>query len=323
MGERLARERAAPIAIAVVSWNTRELLDRCLRSLRADADKGAAEVWVVDNASSDGSPDMVREQHPWVRLIASKENLGYGRAINLVAERTSTPWLGLGNADVALREGALEALLAAGERDPWAAIVAPRLLTPDGGTQHSVWAFPTVGASLVQNLGTTFVPGARAERLALRGAWNPETARRVPWAEGAFLLVRRVAWNQVGGFDSEQWMSAEDLDLGWRLHEAGWFSRYEPQALVEHEGSAAASQVWGGELPIHWQRCAYAWMVRRIGRPRTVMVGAINFAGSAARYLRAVLRGGAGARERRHVLARWTAVHIYAIAPRKTLDRYR
>jgi GT2 family glycosyltransferase len=298
------------VVVAIVSWNTRDLLDRCLRSLEGTG----AEVWVVDNASSDGSAAMVRERFPSVRLVASEQNLGYGAAVNLVAARTSSPWLAPANADVALRPGALERLVAAGEADPGAGVIAPRLVLPGGVTQHSAWAFPTIPAALLQNLGTLIVPRAIAERMALRGAWGPDRARRVPWAVGAFLLVRRAAWDAAGGFDAAQWMSAEDLELGWRMREAGWATRYEPRAVVDHEESAATSSVWGERLPVHWQRCAYAWMVRRRGRPRTVAVGLLNLGGSGLRLL---------LRPRDRALRRWTLVHLYAFAPRRVLGRYR
>ncbi|HVE69383.1 MAG TPA: glycosyltransferase, partial [Solirubrobacteraceae bacterium] len=104
------------VAVAVVSWNTRDLLARCLESLAAQ--EGAElETWVVDNASTDGSAELVRDSHPEVELVASDENLGFGPAVNLVAQRTSTPWIAMANADVALRPGALRARLDAGERD--------------------------------------------------------------------------------------------------------------------------------------------------------------------------------------------------------------
>src|SRR5436190_21049669 len=101
------------VAVAVVSWNTREFLAQCLRSLRHDVQRGLAEVHVIDNASSDGSAAMVRAEFPWVRLIESPANIGFGRAVNLIAEATDTPWLAISNADVALRSRALERLLAA------------------------------------------------------------------------------------------------------------------------------------------------------------------------------------------------------------------
>ena len=318
-------DAAPPVVIAVVSWNTRELLDRCLASMRPAADSGVAQVWVVDNGSTDGSIEMVRERHPWVQLVVSEENLGYGRAVNLVAERTSSPWFVLSNADIALRPGALEAMLEASESDPGAGIVAPRLILPTGATQHSVWAFPTIASTAVQNLGPRIAGRRLAERLALAGEWDSERARRVPWAAGAFLLVRRDAWDDAGGFDPGQWMSAEDLDLGWRMQAAGWATRYEPRAVVDHEESAATGQVWGDGLAIHWQRCAYSWMLRRMGRGPTVVVGLLNFLGSGGRYLlfRARARARGSQDESLRALGRWTLVHAYALAPRRVLSRYR
>jgi N-acetylglucosaminyl-diphospho-decaprenol L-rhamnosyltransferase len=316
---------SATVVVAVVSWNTRDLLDRALRALRPSAGSGLAEVWVVDNASTDGSPGMVRERHPWARLVEPGENLGYGRAVNLVAERTSSPWLAVSNADVAVRPGALERLLAAGEADPGAGIVAPRLVLPDGRTQHSVWAFPTVPMTAAQNAGVLVLGRRLGERLALRDAWNPDRGGRVPWAVGAFLLVRRAAWDAVGGFDAEQWMSAEDLDLGWRMREAGWATRYEPAAVADHEESAATRTVWGEDLPLHWQRCAYAWMLRTRGRPRTATVGLLNIAGAGTRLVvfAALSPLRPHLRERLRPLAKWTLVHAYGLAPRRVLAKYR
>jgi N-acetylglucosaminyl-diphospho-decaprenol L-rhamnosyltransferase len=309
--------------VAVVSWNTRGLLDRCLESLETAARTGLAEIWVVDNASSDGSPDMVRERYPWARLIAREDNLGYGRAVNLVAELTSSRWFALANADVVVRPDALKRLVAAGEADPGAGIIAPRLVLPDGRTQHLAWPFPTVTATMVQNMGPRLAPGRLGDRFAVRGAWNPDRPRRIPWAVGAFLLVRRAAWNEVGGFDPEQWMSAEDLDLGWRMRQAGWATRYEPAAVVDHEESSATRTVWGDDLPIHWQRCAYAWMVRRLGRPRTIAVGVLNLIGAGSRLTVDLTLAGFRADARLQALWRWTLVHLYAFAPRRTLARYR
>jgi GT2 family glycosyltransferase len=314
------------VVVAVVSWNTRDLLDRCLASLRPSAEAGDAEVWVVDNVSTDGSAQMVRERHPWARLVESGENLGYGRAINLVAAQTESEWFAFSNSDIELHGDALAALVEAGEQDPASGVIAPRLITPEGITQHSVWPFPTVLTTAAQNIGPRVIRGATGERLLLRGMWNPDRARRVPWAEGAFLLVRREAWDAVGGFDPEQWMSAEDLDLGWRMQEAGWATRYEPAAVMDHVGSAATAQVWGDSLPLHWQRVAYGWMLRRRGRLRTATVGLLNVAGAGARLAAYVVFGrGRRAHWRGRVRAQWdwTRVHLYALAPRRVLERYR
>src|SRR5256885_6947193 len=90
---KVAPVPGGPVTIAIVSWNTRDLLARCLDSLAPEVDRGRAEVWVVDNASTDGSADLVRERFGWAQLVASAENLGFGSAANLVARQTSSAWI--------------------------------------------------------------------------------------------------------------------------------------------------------------------------------------------------------------------------------------
>jgi N-acetylglucosaminyl-diphospho-decaprenol L-rhamnosyltransferase len=259
------------VAIAIVSYNTRTLLDECLTSLREDADSGLAEVWVVDNTSTDGSADMVAADHPWVRLVRSDVNLGYGPAVNVVAARTDTPWIACANSDLTFTRGAVRALLDAGETHPEAAAIAPRLILPDGSTQESVQAFPSLARSALLASHLTAVSPAVRRRVFLPGSWDPDVGQEVPWATGAFLILRRTAFDAVGRFDAEQWMYAEDLDLGWRLRRAGWTTRYEPRAVVHHHESAASKVAFGGQAGVvdKWVRANHAWMVRRQGLART------------------------------------------------------
>jgi N-acetylglucosaminyl-diphospho-decaprenol L-rhamnosyltransferase len=321
-------DRRAPITAAVVSWNTRELLDRCLESLQAEARAGRVDVWVLDNASTDGSAELVRERHPWAELVASPENLGFGAAVNRVAERTQGEWLLIANADIAVRPGAIEALLEAGRRDPGAGAIAPRLVLPDGSTQHSVFAFPTLPFAFVLNSGLFHLSSELGDRFALLDRWDDARARRVPWAVGACLLVRRAAWEQAGGFDERQWMYAEDLDLGWKLRQAGWATRYEPRAVVDHESAAATTKAFGGpeQIAARWQHSTYGWIARRRGPMRARLVAAMNFAGCGLRYLAltpAAWIAPARWRERRRALGRWTLVHAAGLAGRTKLERLR
>ncbi len=293
------------VAVAVVSWNTRDLLRECLRSLEGEA---LAEVWVVDNASSDGSADMVRSEAPWARLIALDENVGFGPAVNLVASKTAAPWIAPANADIALRPGALRALVDAGERLPGAGVIAPRLELESGETQHSVYAFPTVPFTALFNLGFHRRFG---DRLCLEGFWDPSRERDVDWAIGAFLLVRREAWDAAGGFDAQQWMYAEDLDLGWRIAKAGYTTHYVPSARVLHHASAATTQAWGDERTLRWLRSTYAWLLRRRGLVRTRLTALINVLG-------------AYARARSPYFRMWAGLHRRAgFAPRRELEGHR
>lgn len=317
----------APVTVAVVSTNLRELLAETLRSLEPDSRAGRADVWVVDNASEDGSADMVREAFPWVSLIASSENLGYGRAVNAVAERTDSAWIAPANEDIEVATGALERLLRTGEEHPEAAIVAPRLVLPDGSTQHSVHPFPTLPLTIAFNLGLHRLRRGLGDRLCLEGSWDPERPREVPWATATFMLVRREAFEEVGRFDPAQWMHAEDLDLAWRLANAGWRTRYEPSASVFHVGSAASIKAFEGEdLMTRWMAASYSWMARRRSLATARAVAAVNWAAAAVRA--ALYTPLAALRPERFRPARdrqryWASVHSAGLKPRAELMRHR
>jgi N-acetylglucosaminyl-diphospho-decaprenol L-rhamnosyltransferase len=272
------------VTVVVVSWNTRELLARCLESMAADVRAGRAAVCVVDNRSDDGSAEMVQRDFSWAKLVRAEGNVGFGPAVNLaVASLPRTAWIAPCNADVALSPGALPALIAAGVAMRRRGAVAPMLVGETGDPQHSVFPFPDIGFTLLFNLGLHRLWPRWGDRRCVPGCWDPHRPREVPWAIGAFLLVDRDAWDEVGGFDPAQWMYAEDLDLGWRLHRAGRPTRYVPEAPVVHFGSAAAEQAWGDARVERWMDATYAWMLRRRGAPRTRVVAAINVAGAGAR----------------------------------------
>ncbi|MGB9184387.1 MAG: glycosyltransferase family 2 protein [Solirubrobacteraceae bacterium] len=273
---------AAPVTVAVVSWNTRELLLGCLEALRSEVETGRAEVYVVDNTSQDGSAAAARRQAPWARVLAAPGNLGFGAAVNLVAARTQSDWLAAANADVSVTPGALERLLAAGS-DPRVGAVAPRLKLPGGETQHSVGPLPTLPLALTFALGVHHLSPGLGDRLCLEARWDPERPRFVPWAIGAFLLLRRSAFEAAGGFDERQWMYAEDLDLGWRLREAGWLTRYEPRAVVRHAGAAATAQAFGPERTGRFMRATYEVIARRRGTIRARLTAAVNLLGTLLR----------------------------------------
>lgn len=314
------------VTIAVVSWNTRSLLADCLESLRGEVTKGLAEVWVVDNASSDGSAELVQERFPWTNLIASSENLGFGAAVNAVASRTDSAWLVAANADVRLSPGALGGLLAEGERHPEAAVIAPRLILPDGTTQHSVYPFPTIPFTLAYVSGAIRLSDRLARRWCIDRGFDPDRGREVAWAVGAFLLVRRSAWEAVGGFDQAQWMYAEDLDLGWRLRRAGWRARYVPDARVFHAESAATTQAWGDQRHLRWHASTYAWMARRRGLAVARTVAAINVAGymlQGAVSLPGALLGRAASKQTRRDAVNAARAHMVGLSRRSALERIR
>ncbi len=304
-----------PIAISVVSWNTRALLADCLDSLHADYAAGRVAVTVVDNASSDGSADLVAERFPWVRLIRAERNLGYGAAANLALADADAELLAVANADLRFEPDAIAALLDAAARNATAGALAPQLIGPGGRPQHSLHPFPTVGLGVLLSTG---LARALGRRLALEGQVDFTTERDVDWAHGALLVVRATAWRAVGGFDPEQWLYAEDLDLCWRLRRAGWRTRYVPSARVHHAVSAATGSRWDeDERALRTQRATYAWLLQRRGGTYTRAVALAHLAGPAVRS-RLLREGWQRERERRYV-----AMHRTGLESTAALERHR
>ena len=228
------------MAVAVISWNTRELLRRCLTTI---LDESPEEVVVVDNGSSDGSIDMVRTEFPHVRLELLPHNPGYGAAANVAFACCRAEYVFLLNSDVELRPGALHALVAHLDRCGRAGIVGPRLLNSDGTLQKSTFPFPSPLVPLVKRRPLAdLLAVVPLLRDAFVGSWAHDHSRRVPWVLGAALAIRRTAYEAVGGFDETYVMYYEEVDLCYRLRRAGWETHFTPATEVTHVGGASTSQ---------------------------------------------------------------------------------
>ena len=212
------------IAVAIVNWNTRDLLRACLRSVLAEE---PAEVVVADNGSQDGSVEMVRREFPSVEVIVSPENPGYGAASNRAISRCAAEYVVLLNSDTELRPASLRALLRYLETHPQAAVVGPRLLNPDGTLQASCFPFPRPLVPLMKRR---------------TGRFGHHTPGPVPWVVGAALAIRRTAFHRIGGFDESYHMYFEEVDLCYRLRKAGWETHFTPDAEVVHIIGASTRQ---------------------------------------------------------------------------------
>lgn len=218
--------RSAGVAVVIPTYNSRRWIDGCLESILGGGE--AEVVQVVDNGSSDGTLAHLEARWPGVMVLALEANVGYGAAVNAGAEL----WPGRDvlalNADTVLRPGALAALrrtMAAGER---VGVVAPRLLNADGSPQPSAHPEPSLAHLARHALG--LVPEA--------STGSEGEPFEVAWATGAALLIRRTAWDEVGGFDPAYRFFVEEVDLQARLRDRGWSVVLEPAARVEHFGGA-------------------------------------------------------------------------------------
>ncbi len=232
-----------PMAVVIVSYNTRYHLQRCLQAV---FEQDVRDVVVVDNGSTDESIEMVRSMFPTVNLCITTENRGYGAAANQGVAASKCKRVLVLNSDTVVLPGCMEALEAVLDAYRAAGIVGPRLENPDGSLQPSTRPFPTplhvllLESSLNAVVGR--LPGLHSTYLL---TWPHDSLRDVPWCVGAALAVRREAFDRVGGFDESFFMYFEETDLSLRMAQAGWTTYFAPKARVTHVGGASASQQWG------------------------------------------------------------------------------
>ncbi|MBI2756644.1 MAG: glycosyltransferase family 2 protein [Chloroflexi bacterium] len=239
------------LSVVVLNYNTRHHLRRCLDSIRAEGSTSlsgapaslAAELWVVDNRSRDGSAEMVAREYPWANLVRSPRNGGFAHGNNQALRQVRGRAVLLLNPDTELEPGAFEALLRLLKAHPEAGAIGPRLLRDDGTIHRACRrAFPRPEVALFQLSGLS----QRFAASPLFGRYNltnlPDDApAEVDAICGACMLVRREAMDQVGLLDERFFMYAEDIDWCWRLKQAGWTVRYEPSIVVRHQHGAAGS----------------------------------------------------------------------------------
>lgn len=253
----------------IVSYQTRELtleaVDSVLSSEGVDA-----RVFVVDNASSDGSADAVRARFPSAVVLEAGTNVGFGRANNLAFAEAEAPWVLLLNSDARFADpGGLAALVDALAGDPGAGVVGPRLESPQGVLEYSVRAFPSVSAELAGGTGAhRLLSGAWRSRRLGREFRDHAVAGDADWLTGACLLVRREVIEQVGGFDPAYFLYGEELEWCWRIREAGWRISFRPEVRVIHRRGASSGA--GGGPSQRAMRLALAGEAYAVRRHRGV-----------------------------------------------------
>jgi len=232
------------LTISICSWNTSGDLRACLESLQSVRDEALFEVIVVDNASTDGSPDMVDREFPWVRLLRQSRNLGFSAGHNLAMRHRQGKHVFLLNSDTIVHSGAIRTLLNQVALRADAGILGPKILNPDGTLQLSCRRFPSPIAALFRNtiLGRLF-PRNRYAREYLMQDYDHAAPQAVDWLSGAALLATEPFIETVGGLDEAYFMYCEEMDWCWRAHAAGFSVWYIPQATVTHAIGRSTDQM--------------------------------------------------------------------------------
>lgn len=235
-----------PLAVAIVSYETRQALDRCLTALRTALPPGA-DVVVVDNASSDGSAEMVAREHGWARLLALEENRGFAAGVNAALAASDAPLVLVLNPDVEVNREGIDRLLAAADRDPAPAGVAPLLVGADGRPQTGLYRRAPTRAQIV--LFWTLLALLARRVPTLRRRWLEHDLRSggilpVDQLPGGAMLLSRAAIERVGTLDEGYFMWFEDVDWSCRARQAGHELLVDTHARFRHEGGASF-RGWG------------------------------------------------------------------------------
>jgi GT2 family glycosyltransferase len=252
------------IAVIIVNWNAREDLRRCLESLYATPlPELAYEVWVVDNASSDGSGEMVAAAFPQVHLVVNSQNVGFSKANNQAIAQTNSRYVFLLNSDAFIHPGALDQLLAYADAHPSAGILGPQVRNTDSTLQFSCRRFPGLGAGFFRNtyLGRLF-PHNKFSRDYLMHDLDHNHDHPVDWVSGCAMLLRRELIDKIGALDERFYMYCEDVDICQRAWEAGYQVVYAPDAVVTH-AIGRSSDKNGDQMVIEFHRSWYEYDKKR------------------------------------------------------------
>ena len=281
-----------PVSAVVVSYNSAAYLPACVASLRAE---GVADVVVVDNASSDSSVAAVLAADPGVRVVETGANLGFGTGANRGADVATGDYLLVLNPDTIVEPGTVKALSEALDRDCGLGVVGPRMENLDGSLYPSVRRFPDLAVAAGHAfVGLVWAGNPFTRRYRMLDWDHGRPAADVDWVGGACLLVRRSAFDVVAGFDEAYFMYVEDVDLCWRIRQAGWRIGYEPGGRVVH-ALGGSSRLAPYRMIAEHHRSLLRFARKSTAGPRRGLLPVVA-AGLAARTLAAWAH---------HALSRW------------------
>jgi N-acetylglucosaminyl-diphospho-decaprenol L-rhamnosyltransferase len=291
---------ATAVAVVLVTYQSARDLAMCLGSLERAAGPHPLEVVVVDNASSDASVEIARGYG--AKVIENHANEGLSRAINTGVAATGAPWLLIANPDTWLSPGSLRRLMATAESGHRTACVGPHLANPDGSDYPTGRRFPSLLMGAVHAAVAPLWPDNPATRRYHMADVDRGRPIEVDWVSGACMLVRRRAFEEVGGFDPGYFMYFEEMDFCLRLQRAGWLVVFDPRAEVKHVvGGSTRSAPY--RKVVHHHASALRFYIRRYARdPRLVLAplvaGFLTLRGAASLGRTALARRRQAGRER-------------------------
>ena len=255
------------LSIIIVNWNTRDLLKACLRSVYAETRGLTFEVFVVDNASTDGSPEMVRTEFPQVRLIQNNVNVGFAKANNQAIALSKGRYILLLNPDTLLRDNAFSRMVHFLRSHPDIGALGCKILTSEGKIDlRGAKGFPSLLGEFFELTRLSYrFPRSKFFGNYLMTYWDHEDSREVDVLSGACLMIRREALEQVGLFDERFFLYGAEVDWYYRLKRMGWKVFYYSEAEIIHIGSQSTRQL-GEKMGLERFRSRYRLFCKHKGK---------------------------------------------------------
>ncbi|MGI6296818.1 MAG: glycosyltransferase family 2 protein [Armatimonadota bacterium] len=237
------------LSVAIVNWNTTNLLAACVRSILTFPPQGDCEIIVVDNDSKDFDEQQFRAEFPTVKLICNKDNDGYAKGNNQALEEAHGEYILLLNPDTEVTEGALDALVEFMDRHPSAGAAGAKLMRPSGDVDHSVRSFPYPGPIAWEYIGLARLFPKSKVFGAYRATWfGYDTEAQVDQPMGSALIIRAKTLQQIGTLDESFPIFFNEVDWLYRAKQAGWDTYFVPGAVVIHHGGSSTRQVRRREM---------------------------------------------------------------------------
>ncbi|MFH1428813.1 MAG: glycosyltransferase family 2 protein [Candidatus Margulisiibacteriota bacterium] len=242
------------LSIVIVSWKVKELLNKCLESIKEECLANGYEVFVVDNNSMDGTIEMVMDDYYWVKMIASIANMGFAAGNNMALEQVRGEYILLLNPDTEVKSGALRTLINFLDTNPEAGAVGPKLLNPDGSLQPSCKTFPTISTFIFNSLflDIIFAKSKIFGRYEMSW-WGHDDLREVDQPMGAALMVRKSVIQKIGFMDKRFYMFFDEVDWCYRIKQAGYKIYFTPEAEIIHHGGQSIKSA-EMSMSYHWHR---------------------------------------------------------------------
>lgn len=260
------------ISIIIVSFNTKDILRKCLSSVFSKKSGRAYEVFVIDNNSSDGSSQMLKDEFTTVNLIKSKENLGFAKANNQVLKRIKSKYVFLLNPDAEVIDDAIDKMIDFMERNNDVGILGPKLLNEDGSLQKERAAFPGLFDQILLLLKLHRTPKLNK---FVYPDYDYEKNSEAEHLMGSALMVRKKVFDEIGYFDEDFFVWFEEVDLEKRAKEAGWKIVYYSEAQVKHLVGRSTRQLNPFIRQTIWNKSLWHYFSKH--RPFLERIGLVPF----------------------------------------------